>query len=605
MTANFLQQTLDVAGEPAVKPAVKPVVKPVVKPKHHQPATPPPNRASLAAHQIALQVACLPPRSPQPLIATIEPIEPIEPIDRAIEPADESPDVLVVQSAMQRLVARIMHLQSSGRVLIGTRSSLLLSYVQTETKDLIKALHRSLAARSRLNSSAELAVRTVAKLPAAGIELTGCLETQRYIWLNALTPWLVWGTSRTSHEIMRLLAGQMVRVLCPNQSWQAGTLRLVPFLSLRCSTDRPLNGSGERPAERYTVDLISDDWLNGVSNGVPRSVLPANAGIYFDSAICQQPASVSTVLHHLQAQIQQTTPSIAPYLQGIAAQVWLPQQSWRSGKLQLHYRLEFAPLLPPPTALAPLIKFADGNWLQQYAAAIHHQQVSDAASQVTSQAMTNHRLPSATELLATACTVSDHLQNNLAIVSRLFTPQELELKELLLRLRWGLLHSSYEGMQLLRGIPVTVGTCYPHLSQPQPARLRFAIHLHLRSRRQAWKLDVMAEEAISEQPAEWQGIHQANKVMPTRLLPTTIVQSRVCAWCQSPRSLHQLQTLLWQQIHIQTPELKLLQQPTPIELYPQQLGSDLPPIWRSGVMQLKGQFEFTATSVQSSAKSGN
>jgi hypothetical protein len=413
---------------------------------------------------------------------------------------------------------------------------------------------------------------------------------QRYIWLKTLAVWLLWGTSRSSHEVMRLLDGQTARISCPNQVWQTGVLRLIPFLSLRCPTDRSI--------DLYTVDLISDHLI---PTGMPRVVLPLDAKAYFDSAICQQPASLATLLHSVREQIQQTTPTLTPYLQGLAAQVRLPQQLWRSSTVQLHYRLEFTPLLPAPTALSPLIKVADANWLQQYDAAIHRQQLTYAVSEVARQAIANNCLPSA-GLVAQACALSDRLQNDLAIVSRLFTLQELELRELLFRLRWSLLHSSYAGTQLFQGITATVLSAQDDSFEFQlMGKLRFAVHLQLRSGRQVCKLDVMTGQRVA-QPSR----NQSNRDLPIPLLPTTIVQSRVCAWCQAPRSLQQLQERLWQQIHTHTPELELLRQATPIALYQQSLSPCFSPAWRSGTMQLMGQFEFTVTApVQPSAESGN
>ncbi|WAL60678.1 hypothetical protein [Thermocoleostomius sinensis] len=553
------------------------------------------------------------------------------PIDAAIELTSAAnratqPTMRMVQLAMQRLVQRIMNLQRSGRIGTRIRSAVLLPYVQTETQELINALHRSLAAPPFPSRSTP---STAERFPSAveSPPLAKKTNSTDSIGLKSLRSWLLWSTSRSSPDVMRLLKGQIARVSSPDRPWQLGTLRLVPFLRVCC-----LDRTGSCTDDASTADLILDLTADRMPMPVPPSVLSQmlsqDTRIYVDSTICQQPATVSVLLKNLHAQIQQITPAIAPYFGGITAQVRLPQRSWCSSTVQLQYRLEFVPLLPPPKPLSPLVKFADARWLQQYDAVIHHQQVSCTTDQIAQQSLTHKRLPSAMRVVAAAHALSDQLQNNPAIVSRLFTLQEVELDELVWRLGWGFLHSSYEGMQLLSGIPVTLFS--PASAQRRSiddqlidkqtvdkqttGQLRFVISLHVQTGCQSWTLDLISGDLISQQLLSGQSttlqqrrqssLHPANH-RSSHLLPTAIVQSPACAWCQLPRSLHQLQTRLWQQIDVHTPELKLLLQPILIELYPQQPGSNFLPNRRSGRMQLTGQFELTAMPVSLATQTGN
>jgi hypothetical protein len=477
---------------------------------------------------------------------------------------------------MQRLVDRLMPLQSQSGWSVHLPSAVSSEVLQS-AKQVLNALCRSVA------TSPPIAV-----LPT-GTGVSSDLPKPRkteWLRLQTFTPRLLWSTLRSSHEVMNLLAGSPARVSYPDRgscTWQTGRLRLVPFVSLDCAAHESRSADRDQPY-LYSMDLVA--------NSGTALVLPPESRVYMDSTICPQPVTIAVLLQLIQNQVQRTTPAIAPMLQGIPVQMRLPQQSYQRGMLQLHYRLEFQPSLVLAPSASILVKFAETGWLQRYTEAIHQQQIAQVSAQLVHQANSCRDL-SPLAVILKARTVADTLQNDLAIVSRLFAVQELQLTELGNRLRWGLMHAGYEVMQLLRGVPVTL----PHPSTPQlMGRLRFVVHLRLRSPDHQWTLDLMSGR-LSVLPASPEPCPPCSDghMESVPLLPATMVQSQVCAWCQPPRSLHQLQTMLWSWVKAQTPELALLRQPTPIELYPPERQAEQATGWQTGTIQLQGQFEFVPT----------
>lgn len=467
---------------------------------------------------------------------------------------------------MQRLVEIIAQLRSSaigGATDQPPHPEALTLYVLEEAQDVLEALHTVAQAIDQAidhTVDQDKPLNQPMALPQS--------RWQGYFRLSSLVPWLLWGTVRSSDQVMQLMEGRTARLQI-DRTWQTGMLRLMPLLSFS-ATDAV-----------HTIDLATGDLAIGTSCGNP---LAADRLIDFDSPLGQSPVTVTALLNQLNSQIQATTAAIVPFLQGIPAELLMPQSPWQTGSIQLHYQLEFIPTsisplllspspLPTPASPPPCLKFTDSTWLKQYQSIITQQQLTRLLSERTN-GLSEESVPSLPSLVAAACQVSEQIQTGLAIISRRFVTEELSLSQLAMRLHWCLIHSAYEVMQLLSGIPATVwlpqSTC-------QTGTLRFSIHLRMQTPQLEWILDLATGQSLAAPRSP--------------LSPGAIGQSYESQWCTQPISLAHLEKTLWQQVHQSIPEIKLLLQGAEVDLL-ENGEMENGQAWQPGVMQLQGNFEF-------------
>jgi hypothetical protein len=505
---------------------------------------------------------------------------------------------------MQRLMQIVTQLRSPA---IGASDNLshdpeaLTLYVLEEAQDVLDAL-QSAAEAGEFTAELDLNRTLTASLPDQSIGQAYCWE---YCQLSSLALWLLWGTVRSSHEVMQLMEGRTASCLQPDQTWQPGMLRLVPLLSLRTADAKvPENQALENRIA--LVDLATGQLFTGG--------LAADRLIQFDSILCPQPVAVAAFVDSLSQQIQITTPILIPFLQGISTELLIPGDRWQTGVMQLCYALEFttfslATLLPPPPSLLRF-KFADSTWLEQYQTLITEQQLTCSLSGflpgflpgflsgTTGTSTTEQPFPALSALVAQACHLSEQLHTGWTIASRNFVRQELSGTELAMRLHWCLIHSAYEVMQLLSGVRATV---WVPQSACQTGRLRFLIVMRIQTPTSEWVIDLATGQILEE-------FSEGGRAP---LPPDAIVQSQDSPWCHQPTLLGHLETMIWQHIHCSVPEMKLLLQGTEIDLFSHNPDShnpdshnpdshnpdshnpdshDLAQNWQAGVMHLQGSF---------------
>lgn len=482
-----------------------------------------------------------------------------------------------VLSAMQRLVELVIQLRSATDREAANHSphtpDTLSLYVFEEAQDVLDALHHA-------NQDGQESIA-----PSTSSAWQG------YFWLNPLASWLLWGTARSSYEIMRLMEGCAVNCLQPDQTWQTHILRLVPLLSLHIPDAIDTDTS-------YTIDLATDLATDRVFVGkqtadrIIQFDLDQFGSTQFPSVLPQSPIATTELLTSLVQQIQTATPAIVPFLQSIPADFLIPQRSWQTGSIQLHYELEIYELeqnslsssLPAAPRSIPQIKFTDPSWLDQYQALIVQQQLISPLNG-TPELSVAADVPSSSisALVASACQIADRLQQGWDIATRRFVMQSLNCNELAARLHWCLIHSAYEVMQLISGVPATL-LC-PQ-SSCQTGTLRFLVALRIQTPDSEWILDLATG--------------QAHDTKRSPLPVDAIVQSEASKWCEQPHALAHLEATLWQQVHRFIPEIRLLLQGTEIDLLINPL--DHTQEWQPGTIQLQGQFEFVSHSERLKAK---
>jgi hypothetical protein len=451
-------------------------------------------------------------------------------------------------NAMQRLIHIIHELRSAS----GWSTDLpqtpdrLLPYVTEEAYDVLEALQHQTAEfdPSKTSSSQVL------------------FPWQNYVLLQHFAPWLLWCVARSSFEAMQLLEGVTAKTCQMGQDWQPGILRLVAYLKLEASD------------QLETVDLTTYE--------PPQLLLSPETLIQSEVCrLCHQSSAIATILDPLIQQIQTATPAISSLLTGMPIAVLMPQQPWRSCSAQLCLGFEFVPtadasdfrLDAESAEAAPLTRFTNTNWLNQYEQIVLRQYLENAMP-VSLMAIAPNSASLATDqilpLVETADNLTQQLQGFTTIASRNFPQQPLKLDELMLRLLWCFSRSTYEVMQLMSGINAK-------LLQPQSnwqtGMLRLLVHLKVQTPEADWHLDL-----ITGQPPQ---------PLSTTISETAIVQSEtVRGW--EFTTLEQLRTNLIQKSYDIAPEIQLLLEGAEVDLL------DTDGQWQPGVICLNLDFEFVA-----------
>lgn len=501
-----------------------------------------------------------------------------------------------VLAAMQRLVAIVTQLRSplNNEAVNQPHTPETLSlYVFEEAQDVLEAWQKADQAgtdqartdQTRTTSDQVLFNNQLGNQPIAALGSAIQPTWQGYFELQQLASWLLWGTARSSHTVMRLMEGKPTKYLQLDQSWQTGILRLVPLLSLYTTS------------AIHTIDLATEQSFSGTL-GFPNA-LAADRTIQVDldspdSALSSQAMVVTELIRTISQQIRSTTPAIVPFLEGTSTEFLMPHFAWQTGSIRLHYELEFIPFpsVSSPILADPLIQFTNPVWLKQHQALISEQQTVSTLSELANLpsgdlsdgdlSSVKPVLLSLPTLVAHACQLSDRWQTGWAIASRRFVTQKLSVNELAVRLHWCLIHSAYEVMQLMSGISVTLLS--PHAPY-QTGTLRFLMALKIQTPELEWVLDLATTEILASR---------------SPLPADAIVQSATIQWCRQPSLLGHLEAIFWQRIHSAIPEVKLLLQGAEIDLLandPLETGDlDKNQAWQPGIIQLQGGFQFVPSS---------
>jgi len=174
--------------------------------------------------------------------------------------------------------------------------------------------------RSLLLKFTETAVALVNRCTANPLYLSWGREIQLDKWI----PHLLWQLTGSSYDIMRLLGGVKAYILQPEWGWCLGTLRLLAVLNINPSLQLDL-ATGE-PVKPSFFWLMSDGIIELAESGLSK-----------------EPEQVGDLLTKLIDQVQTTTPTLKPFLDGTPIELLTADKNWQPGLLQLSIDLEFIP----------------------------------------------------------------------------------------------------------------------------------------------------------------------------------------------------------------------------------------------------------------------
>jgi hypothetical protein len=413
--------------------------------------------------------------------------------DGSSQPALLSPTVM---AAMERLVSLVMQLRGSAKDWLNDAApspKILLPYVLDEAQDVLDAVrsqkqkhltpleqidHQKIDHQEIESGEIESGEIESGETQNFFAQLAPGLDTlvwQNHLWLNTLTPWLLWSIARCSVDTMKLLEGRIAQVTLPGHPWQSGILRLVPIVAI------------QTPAFSYCVDLAT-------AQQVPES-LPDDRLIQLMGEFCQHPTFVKAFMGQLTQEIQTTTPAIVPFFQGFPVRLLIPGHPWQTGSVQLRLAFEFVSTadsqLPNVSIVPPAVTLAwtNSTWTQMYDQQIHQHYRQTYLHQLkhlhTSPIDSNVFLA---QLVTDAYHITDRLTQSWTIASRQLTAQSWQIDRLITRLMWCCLHSAYEVMQLMTGIEATV--LQPQ-NQVHSGLLQFRLILSIQIADTIWQWDIM------------------------------------------------------------------------------------------------------------------
>ncbi len=150
---------------------------------------------------------------------------------------------------------------------------------------------------------------------------------QEYSLAEDLISVLLWSVTRSSYALKQLVDGVPGRTLEPSKTWQSGTIRLRPSLSL------------EAPDNALAVDLMTGERL-----GARGLVLPDVAVVQSDkSLLCRVPIRVEDLMQSRKEQIRKYTPDIEILMEPVSAEFLEPGSDWQLGVIQLGLDLQLIP----------------------------------------------------------------------------------------------------------------------------------------------------------------------------------------------------------------------------------------------------------------------
>lgn len=153
------------------------------------------------------------------------------------------------------------------------------------------------------------------------------LSLGQKIKLDKWIPHLLWQLARSSYDIMRLLGGVQAYILQPDWGWSLGTLRLLAVLN-----SQALNQS-------LQLDLATGELVKPSSFWLMSDAIIELA----ESGFSKEPEQVGNLLTKLIDQVQATTPTLQPFLDGTPIELLTADENWQPGLLQLSIDLEFIP----------------------------------------------------------------------------------------------------------------------------------------------------------------------------------------------------------------------------------------------------------------------
>lgn len=527
----------------------------------------------------------------QTIIQFLNPIS----IDSTPQLSKSSPDFI---QAIQELVQILAHLRSPNGAWpsnIPQTPENLIPYVSEEVYGVLETYKQHLSNPDLFSSSSN--------------QTNPNVYIPNLILVKDLIPKLLWLLAQSSYELMRLLTGIKSEILLPNQDWQIGKLRLVPYLIFKNDV---LN---------ISIDLATNTIF---SNPLSKEAYLQSNDFY----LCHHPLQAQSLLSQVKAQMQNKN----LFIPSNQARILEPKQNWQPIQIYLDFELEFIPesetpkisfietslksynltenlsyaspevqnveysvlaSLATPSLLETQIRLTDPKIIQPYAQTKIQQYwwcwLIQKNNQTLPTSTCSHPISNDQQLLNSNSQTEDsllmdfiHLADELidiiynpTSVSSLATLQpELSLVELSLRLLWQLISSSYTLMQLISGIKAK-------LLQPgynwETGTLRLLAVFNANFSNETWEIDIATSQTLKfdlHTPA-----------------PESIIQSDNCEWCQFPQSIEFLIKQTTELLQT-SPELKSWMNEAKLDWGTPNQTLELPLTWQTGFAQLSVGFEW-------------
>lgn len=361
----------------------------------------------------------------------------------------------------------------------------------------------------------------------------------------------------TTPLLGEFLDGVAVDALVPQQGWQSGLIQLqmkLEFMPDQALAADPLESleSQAASAESLTSSLPQESILAEVLALVKQSVEAAG--------------SLTEVGQKSEANAAANAETISEIHDDLTN---LPSPD-ASRDLSTAFASE---TLSPQT----VIRFPQLQWVENYRAIAIRHHVAQSALQIPAFSnLSGHHLGSETDsealsqaVIMGAGAIANHLKSAWSLSSRDFLQAEISLDEIVQRLRWCLSHSSYEVMQLMGGLRVS-------LLKPsevwETGTLRLWVTLNCSASDHTLQLDL----ATGQPP----------KFPAPAVALAAIAQSSQLPWQQPLSSVERLKQKVIQQVQQATPEVLHWLEAVPVEY------ATHPGQWQPAVVQLGVNFEF-------------
>ncbi|UBF26724.1 hypothetical protein K9N68_01600 [Kovacikia minuta CCNUW1] len=433
--------------------------------------------------------------------------------------------------------------------------------------------------------------------------------------IEALTSYLLWSVVRSSYITMQLIEGVRAQQQV-DETWTPGMVRLAILLIVKTpELDTCFDlATGCRPqsllAEDEVLRLDDHGWFAGRSPSLPH----------------QLGDRVENQLQVLLQQIQATNPFIAPLLEGLSLPLLQPGQNWQMAEIRLQLGFEFtvgeaesmtyqtsyiqsdlveAELLEEtaiaetssqifsvvapasqvsvvelpcqPFSTSTLVRLSDPETLERYSQTLTHQHTLRAIASLQQSQLPNDPH----EHLLHIITKADEIVHGTHPISAsgIYLQQPIRLmQELMPKLLWQITRSSYEVMQLMGGVEVSILQPGFHWQQ---GTLRLLPALWFQASSVNCAIDLATGRVVLS-PNEFlppETVCQI-KISPASKIPLQPSQF------QHPLLVEELLSLIKQQIYKATPEIYLWMDGTPVEWL--QGRQD----WKEGTLHLKLGLEF-------------
>ncbi|HIK26715.1 MAG: hypothetical protein N3E45_10825 [Oscillatoriaceae bacterium SKW80] len=353
------------------------------------------------------------------------------------------------------------------------------------------------------------------------INSTKKIKKSQYILIEDLIPKLLWYLVKSSQEIMQLLTGVKARCCLPQTEAKSGTLRLAVILEI---------DTGD---ERLSIDIATLQPL--------KKPLPEEATIQIFSKF--EPITAKQYIQQLREQILAASPEISIFLETTYVEILKPCSNWKKASVKITLAFEFidiknnkiSPVANTEFQEKTYIIFNDSEFLEKNYQSLVYEKL------IVTKNAANKKI---NQIIAAACSLAD--------IQAEQQKKQWQWQEIMQRMLWQIVSSSYEIMQLTGGVEAKV------LQQQQNWKigtLRCKNILRLEAKELNLNWDLSSGEKVYKNMSKNIEI----------IAPTAIVQSSSIRLLQEAIPAHTLLKKLKRQIISIIPEIEHFIKGTNIE----------------------------------------